>query len=99
MPQYKTFTIGEQGESVSALEDAVNEWMQQESPRILFVGQTSHRELLVVSFVYESDNLRDAAVAVESAEVPDVFERNLGDADLDPTDEPDVLLPEAELPY
>lgn len=99
MPRYKAFTTREHSESVRALEDAVNEWMQKEAPRILFVGQSSHREQLVVSFVYESGTLQRAAVATESAEVPEVFERNLGDADLDPTEQHNVLLPEAELPY
>lgn len=99
MPRYKTFTSTEYGEDVRALERAVNEWMRQESPRILFAGQSSHREQLVVSFVYERDGMRTRTVAAEAAEVPEVFERNLGDTELDPSEQLDVLLPEAELPY
>ncbi len=100
MPRYKSFTTGDYGESLRALEHAVNDWLRQESPRILFVSQSAHHHHLVVSFVYErSERQPRAAVATESAEVPEVFERTLGGSDLDPTEQPDVLLPEAELPY
>lgn len=99
MPRYKAFSSREYGEDVRALERAVNDWMEQESPHILFAGQSSHHEHLVVTFVYDAGAVSAMAVATEAAEVPEVFERNFHEADLDPNEQPDVLLPEAELPY
>ena len=99
MPRYKAFSSAAFAEDVRELERGINEWMSREAPRILFAGQSAHGQHLVVSFVYESGGMRETAVATESAEVPEVFGRNLDDTDLDPNERPDVLLPEAELPY
>lgn len=99
MPLYKVFTSAAYGEDVRELERGINDWMSREVPRILFMKQSAHGQHVVISFVFDSGGSRGAAVATESAEVPEVFERTLGDADLDPGEQPDVLLPEAELPY
>lgn len=100
MPRYKAFSSAAFGDDLRELERGINEWMERETPRILFAAQCAHGEHLVVSFVFDSGSRRETAVATESAEVPEVFERNLGDTGLDPNEQqPDVLLPEAELPY
>lgn len=99
MPRYKAFSSREYGEDVRALERAVNDWMQQEMPRILFASQSPYREHLVLTFVYDTGATGSAVGVAEAAEVPEVFERNFDSGELDPNEQPDVLLPEAELPY
>lgn len=106
MPQFKAFTSAYSVDDVARMERSVNEWLEREQPRILFVNQSPFGENMVLSFIYEA-YLADYAVAEvaveETVDVPEVFERTLGDADLDPSEETDehidLPLPEAELPY
>ena len=102
MPQLKTFTSASNVDDVARLERAVNEWLEREQPHIVFMSQSPFGDNLVLSFLYEAYNA-DYAIAVaeveHAVEVPEVFERNMTEAELDPTEEADTLLPEAELPY
>lgn len=100
MPRYKAFSSASSGGDLAKMEQAINEWMARERPRILRMAQSAFGADLVVSFVFDHDAGQSPGVAAAATSVPDIFERTLEDADLDPSaaDE-DVLLPEAELPY
>jgi hypothetical protein len=83
---------------IAALERSVNAWLEREHPRILQFVQTPLGQELALSFIYDVGMMEAHAEASEAAEVPDVFEANLDQAELDPTSDA-PLLPEAELPY
>lgn len=110
MPRYKTFSSAADVTSLARMEHEINAWMEHEHPRILLMTQSSadaartsgppHFLFVVVSFVYDHDVTESRGTATASAAIPEVFGRTLEDAELDPTtNEDDVLLPEAELPY
>lgn len=109
MPRYKVFSSASDVTALAHMEHEINEWMQRERPRILYMTQsasdnarTSGMNLMnvVVSFVYDDTSAESLGTATAATTVPDVFERTLEGADLDPaTENDDVLLPEAELPY
>ena len=83
---------------MARLELAVNDWMEKYHPRIRLMAQSSSVEHFVLSFVYEDSTDSDHQMARKVA-IPEVFERTLEDAELDPEDVDDTGLPEAELPY
>jgi hypothetical protein len=98
MYRYKGFDSASVGGDLSRLESTVNEWMERQRPRIRYMTQSQHGEHVVLSFVFEVGGEAKQELARKVA-VPEVFERQLDEADLDP-DEVDVPgLPEAELPY
>lgn len=100
MPRYKAFSSASSGRDLANMERAINEWMDQERPRILRMAQSAFGADLVVSFVFDHDAAQSSGAATAAASVPDIFERTLEGADLDPSaPDEDVLLPEAELPY
>jgi hypothetical protein len=109
MAQYKAFSSASDFTSLARMEHEINDWMEREHPRILHMAQSSadnprtggpHLLFVVVSFVYDHEETQSVATATAVAAVPDVFDRTLEDAELDPMlNEDDVLLPEAELPY
>ena len=98
MFRYKGFHSASVGGDVARLELAVNDWMQKYHPRIRMMAQSSSGEHVVLSFVYEDSTDSEQHKARKVA-VPEVFERTLDDAELDPEDVDDTGLPEAELPY
>ncbi len=53
MYRFKGFDSAECGDSMSALESAVNAWMESERPRIRHVSQCIRGEHILLSFVYE----------------------------------------------
>ncbi|HLZ23173.1 MAG TPA: hypothetical protein VKQ30_13715 [Ktedonobacterales bacterium] len=109
MPCYKTFSSASDVTALARMEREINEWMEREHPRILHMAQSSsqsartpgeHLTTIVVSFVYDHAGSESLGAAMAATSIPDVFERTLEDADLDPATTGDnVLLPEAELPY
>ena len=109
MARYKIFSTALEVAALARMEREINEWMERERPRILHMAQSANVRAtgtsladVVVSFVYDSGGIDSlgTTTATASTSVPDVFDRTLEDADLDPNaDEDDVLLPEAELPY
>lgn len=109
MPRYKAFCSASDVTALTRMEHEINEWMEREHPRILHMAQSASDNArttgmnlmhVVVSFVYDSNEIESLGTATATTSVPDVFERTLEDADLDPaTDSDNVLLPEAELPY
>ncbi|HEX9057314.1 MAG TPA: hypothetical protein VF818_07250 [Ktedonobacterales bacterium] len=98
MFRYKGFDSACVGGDVTRLESVVNDWMQTQHPRIRMMAQSPRGEHFVVSFVYEVNN-DGAQELAHKAAVPEVFEHNLEDTELDPEDMDDTGLPEAELPY
>jgi hypothetical protein len=98
MYRYKGFDSASVGGDVSRLESVVNEWMEHQRPRIRYVAQSQHGEHVVLSFVYEMGGEATREMAQKVA-VPEVFERQLDDAELDPDEMDDPGLPEADLPY
>lgn len=101
MLHYKAFTSAVCNDDVAALEQIVNEWLEQEQPYVHSMAQSSLGAHLVLSFLFEEDDTNEMrrASAVATA-APDIFEEALRDTDLDPADELFVtLLPHAELPY
>ena len=109
MPRYKAFSSASDVTALARMEREINEWMEHEHPRILHMAQSASDDAhttgmnmmnVVVSFVYDNSDSESLGTATASAAIPDVFERTLEDAELDPTaNEDNVLLPEAELPY
>lgn len=100
MAQFRAFTGMSSPDGVAQLEFAVNEWLTGEQPRILFMSQSPFGSALVVSFLYEAG--RGAAALAEAehaAEVPEIFERTMRETELDPSEDVEMPLPEAELPY
>jgi hypothetical protein len=98
MFRYKGFDSAAVGGNIAQLESVVNDWMQQQRPRIRLMAQSPRGEYVIVSFVYEINGDIENELAKKVA-VPEVFERTLEEAELDPEDMDDTGLPEAELPY
>ncbi|MBE3566036.1 MAG: hypothetical protein IMW90_09940 [Thermogemmatispora sp.] len=53
MYRYKGFDSAQCGDSISALEAAINAWMEAERPRIRHVCQSVLNNHILLSFVYE----------------------------------------------
>ncbi len=96
MPRFKSFSSESCHDDIAKLERLVNEWLEQAQPHVLHMAQSAFREHLILSFLYE-DAQRHVALAERAVAVPEVFEEELQDAELDPMEM--VPLPEAELPY
>jgi hypothetical protein len=98
MYRYKGFDSASVGGNLSRLESTVNEWMERQQPRIRYMAQSQHGEHVVLSFVYEIGGEATQGTARKVA-IPEVFEQQLDDTDLDPDEVDEPGLPEAELPY
>ena len=95
MQRFKSFSSQNCGDDVARFERMVNDWLESARPHILHMAQSAFGTHLVLSFVYEDEHAH-VAVAERETAVPQVFEHDLQDADLDPADVP---LPDVELPY
>jgi hypothetical protein len=96
MLRFKSFSSAACGDDVTNLERLVNDWLMVAHPQIQHMAQSSLGEHLVLSFVYD-DAHAQVALAEHAVAIPDVFEEQLQDTELDPME---VLpLPLAELPY
>jgi hypothetical protein len=98
MTAYKLFSSQTVGDDLGLFEHMVAEWLRAEEPRIVGFAQSVLGTHLIVSIIYEAAGEVRAEDA-EAVEVPEVFERTMERANLDPSMEAGVLLPEAELPY
>jgi hypothetical protein len=98
MFRYKGFDSASVGGDLSRLESTVNDWMERQRPRIRHMAQSQHGERVVLGFVYEVGSEATQEKARKVA-IPEVFERQLDDTDLDPDEVEEPGLPEAELPY
>ncbi len=98
MQRYKLFTSAVCDDDLAQFERLVDEWLVAERPQVQLLAQSALGTHVMLSVLY-LQNDPDAALASEETAVPEVFERTLEDADLDPNDAPDTTLPEVELPY
>jgi hypothetical protein len=109
MYRYKGFDSAAFGDDIQRLESTINDWMQAQHPRIRMMTQSPRGPHIVLSFVYEENGDSEGHLASKVA-VPEVFERTMEDAELNPEQpDPEELeeleemdapgLPQAELPY
>lgn len=99
MQHFKAFTSAICQDDLGQLEHMINEWLENEHPHIHYMAQSTFDQHLVITFVYAKRPEHATAVATAEAEVPEVFERTLEHADLDPSGRVHVPLPQVELPY
>lgn len=98
MTAYKLFSSESVADDLARFEQMVDDWLREQEPRIVGLTQSTLGTHLILSIVYELGG-DETMVDVEEAEVPEVFERTMEQANLDPTATSEALLPEAELPY
>ena len=94
--RFKAFSSASCGDDIGKLERMINDWLESAHPAVRHMAQSAFGAHLVVSFVYDSGESR-VAVAERAVAVPEIFEQDLQDTELDPMEI--VILPEAELPY
>ena len=101
MFRVKMFSSATHGGDFASLERAINDWLDASAPAIRQMTQSSDAGQVVVTFLYEKPRGEDQAhlTTAEVSDVPDAFERDLDDTDLDPVDGDPPVLPDAELPY
>lgn len=98
MFRVKLFSSAAHSGDIASLEREINGWLEASEPAIRQVAQSSDAGQVVITFLYEKRRGEDQAHLV-AADVPDAFERDLDDTNLDPVEEEPPTLPEAELPY
>lgn len=98
MFQVKMFSSATHGGDIASLERAINSWLDASMPAIRQITQSSDAGHIVVTFLYEKRRGEDQA-HLAAADVPDAFERDLDDTNLDPVEDEPPTLPDAELPY
>jgi hypothetical protein len=98
MFRVKLFSSAAHGGDMTSLEREINSWLEASEPAIRQMAQSSDAGRVVVTFLYEKRRGEDQA-HLATADVPDAFERDLDDTNLDPVEDELPTLPEAELPY
>ena len=98
MLRVKIFSGFTQGGNSAHLEREINNWFEAEQPKIRQMAQSGHGYQFTLTFLYEIRGGEDQA-HLASADVPEAFERDLEDSELDPVEDEPTILPEAELPY
>jgi hypothetical protein len=98
MFQVKMFSSATHGGDIASLERAINSWLDASQLAIRQMTQSSDAGHIVVTFLYEKRRGEDQA-HLATADVPDAFERDLDDTNLDPVEDEPPTLPDAELPY
>lgn len=96
MLRFKSFSSQQCDGDITRLERLVNDWLESATPQIQHMAQSSLGEHLVVSFVY-GDLHGHVTVAAHEVAIPEVFEQDMQDSELDPAEIPP--LPDVELPY
>lgn len=99
MQRVRIFNSAAYDDDLELLERTVDEWAASPSRQIRFVAQSALGSHLVVTIVYAEAEVNASQDAASAVEVPEVFERTLEDAALDPERPDDQPLPELELPY
>lgn len=101
MFQVKMFSSVTHGGDIASLERAINSWLDASMPAIRQITQSSDAGHIVVTFLYEKRRGEDQAhlTTADVTDVPDAFERDLDDTNLDPVEDEPPTLPDAELPY
>jgi hypothetical protein len=99
MQRIKIFSSASCGDDLAQLERLVNDWLAATTGRAVQIVQSAQGEHLVITVVFAEGDEETAQPAEAAVEVPEVFERTLGDATLDPEGPAEQPLPELELPY
>jgi len=99
MQRVRVFTSAAYGGDLAQLERAVNDWLAADQPQVHQIAQSTVGEHIVLTVLYVEGAEAAQREEAASVEVPEVFERTLDDAELDPSGPPDLTLPELELPY
>jgi hypothetical protein len=79
--RFKGFDSAQCGDSMSALEETVNAWMEAEHPRIRHICQTMRGNHILLSFVYEETRELEQRVSArtQSATVPRFYDDEYAD--------------------
>ena len=88
MYRFKAFDSRDGVGDIAALEAQVNTWIEHEHPRIRLMCQTPVGNHILLSFVFEVATDIEDQLAKAATEVPDIFQENLEDAELDPSGPP-----------
>jgi hypothetical protein len=99
MQRVRVFTSAAYGGDLTELERDVNAWLAAQRPQVHQIAQSTVGEHVVLTVLYAEGAGAAHREEAASVEVPEVFERTLEGAELDPGDAPDLPLPELELPY
>jgi hypothetical protein len=98
MLHYKVFTSAAYGDDMTAMEMAVNAWLEEAQPLVHTMTQSSAGTSVIISFLYELDEDERQRVSVATAEAP--VEAGARRIDLSTAESLMItLLPHAELPY
>ena len=98
MFRVKIFSGAMHNGDIASLEREINGWLESSQPAIRQMAQSSAGGHVVVTFLYDKRRGEDQA-HLTTADVPEAFERDLDDADLDPVGDEPPALHDAELPY
>jgi len=98
MLRVKIFSGVTQSGSSAHLEREINDWLEAERPMIRQMAQSGLGYQFALTFLYEIRGGEDQA-HLAKAHVPEAFERDMEDSELDPVEDEPTTLPEAELPY
>ena len=81
MYRFKGFDSAQCGDSMSALEETVNAWMEAEHPRIRHICQTMRGNHILLSLVYEETRELEQRVSArtQSATVPRFYDDEYAD--------------------
>ena len=90
MYRFKAFDSRDGVGDIAALEAQVNAWIEHERPRIRLMSQTPVGNHILLSFVFEVATDIDDQLAKAATEVPEIFQENLEDAELDPSEPPPI---------
>jgi len=79
--KFKGFDSSYSGDSMHALEQLVNAWMEAEHPRIRHVCQSMRGEHILLSFVYEENRELEQRVSAQTqtSALPRYFEEDFID--------------------
>jgi hypothetical protein len=73
--RFKGFDSSHCGDSMNALEQLVNAWMEAEHPRIRYMCQSMRGEHILLSFVYEDTrDLEQRVIAQTQTSLPRYFD-------------------------
>lgn len=101
MQRIKLFNSAACADDVALLERMINDWIESQRASILRMTQSQFGSHLVICVVYTQAGEQGERQAEASVAVPEVFERTMEHAELDPDESGtrNTLLPEADLPY
>lgn len=88
MYRFKTFNSRDCNDDFQTLEIKVNDWIEEDRPRIRMMCQTPVGNHILLSFVFEVVSEIEDQPAKAITAVPEVFQETLDDTPLDPNEPP-----------